>query len=98
MEEKVDCGYISQTEAKKEYAVAVGVDQVEDWREAGETGVAELGGNCGIGVRLVRYRMGLHRQHYGDGSLWMVVVEIVGVGEEVEERGKSIDSLDVDRD
>lgn len=62
---------------------------------AGETDVVGLGGNCGIGVR---YTMGLHRLHYGDGSLWMVVVEIVGVGEEVEERGKSIDNLDVDRD
>lgn len=34
MEKKVDFGYISQTEAKREYAVvaavAVGVDQVED--------------------------------------------------------------------
>ena len=30
MEEKVDYGYILQTEAKKKYAVAVGVDQVED--------------------------------------------------------------------
>jgi hypothetical protein len=98
MEKKVDSDYISQTEAKKEYAVAVGVDQVEDWRATGETGVVGLGGNCGIGVRLARYRMGLRRLHYGDGFLWMVVVEIVGIGEEVEERGKSIDSLDVDRD
>ena len=34
MEKRVDCGYISQTEAKKEYAVvvavAVGVDRPED--------------------------------------------------------------------
>ena len=55
-------------------------------------------GNCGIVVRLVRYRMDLH---YGDGFLWMEIVEIVEVGvnldEEVEERGKSIDSLDVDQ-
>ena len=81
MEEKVDYGYISQTEAKKKYAVAVGVDQVEDWREAGETGVAGLGGNCGIGVRLVRYKMPppavLWRWFPLDGK----VVEIVGVGE-----------------
>ena len=68
----------------------------------GETGVVELGGNCGIGVRLVRYRMDLRRLHYGDGFLWMVIAEIVEVGEnsgeEVEERGKNIDSLVVDRD
>ena len=36
MEEKVDYGYISQTEAKKEYVVAfavvVGGDQVKHWR------------------------------------------------------------------
>ena len=67
----------------------------------GETGVVELGGNFGIGVRLVRNRMGLHRMSYGDGFLWMAFVEIVEVGvnlgEEVEERGKSIDNLDVDR-
>ena len=66
-----------------------------------ETGVVELDGNFGIGVRLVKYRMGLHRLGYGDGFLWMVFVEIVEVGvnlgEEVEERGKSIDNLDVDR-
>ena len=33
MERRVDCDYISQTEAKKEYvvvAVVVGVEQVED--------------------------------------------------------------------
>ena len=46
--------------------------------------------------------MRLHRLHYGDGFLSMVVVEIVEVGvnlgEEVEERGKNTDSLDVDRD
>ena len=32
MERRVDCDYISQTEAKREYVVAVGadVDQVED--------------------------------------------------------------------
>lgn len=68
----------------------------------GETGVVELGGNCGTGVRLVRYRMGLHCLHYGDGFLWMVIVETVEVGvnsgEEVEERDKDIDSLVVDRD
>ena len=66
-----------------------------------ETGVVGLDGNCGIGVRLARYRIGLHRHHYDDGFLWTVIVEIVGVenlGEEVEERDKSIDSLDVDRD
>jgi hypothetical protein len=67
----------------------------------GETGVVGLGGNCGIGVRLVRYKLGLHRLHYGGGFLSMVIVEIVEVGVnsgEVEERGKNIDSLDVDRD
>jgi hypothetical protein len=47
--------------------------------------------------------MGLHRLHYGDGFLWMMIVEIVGgvvesLGEEVEERVKRIDSLDVDWD
>ena len=67
----------------------------------GETGVVELGGKFGIGVGHVRNRMGLHRLSYGDGFLWMVFVEIVEVGvnlgEEVEERGKSIDNLDVDR-
>ena len=31
-----------------------------------ETGVVELGGNFGIGVRLVRNRMGLHRLSYGE--------------------------------
>ena len=105
MGERVDCDYISQTEANKEYvvavAVAVGGDQVEDRRVTGETGVVELGGNFGIGVRHVKNRMGLHRLSYGDGFLWMVFVEIVEVGvnlgEEVEERGKSIDNLDVDR-
>lgn len=69
---------------------------------AGETGVVGLGGNCGIGVHLVWYSLGLHRLHFDDGFLWMVTAEIVGVGEnlgeEEEERGKSIDSLDVDRD
>ena len=75
MERKVDCDCISQTEAKKEYVVVaavaavVGEDQVADSGVAGETGVVGLGGNCGIGVRLVRYRMGLHRLHYGDGFL-----------------------------
>jgi hypothetical protein len=67
----------------------------------GETDVVGLGGNCGIGVRLVRYTLGLHRLHYGDGFLWMVIVEIVEVGVNsggVEERGKNTDSLDVDRD
>jgi hypothetical protein len=63
----------------------------------GETGVAGLGGNCGIELRLVRYRMGHHCLHYGDGFLWMVEAG-VNLGEEVEERGKNIDSLDVDRD
>jgi hypothetical protein len=70
---------------------------------AGEIGVVGLGGNYGIGVRLVRYMKGHHRLHYGDDFLWMVLVEIVGgvvesLGEEVEERDKRIDSLDVDRD
>lgn len=68
----------------------------------GETGVVGLGDNCGIGVRLVRYRMDHHCLHYGDGFLWMVIVGIVEVGvsldEEEEGRGKNIDSLDVDRD
>ena len=107
MERKVDCDCISQTEAKKEYVVvvaaaaaaAVGEDRVADLGVAGETDVVGLGGNCGIGVRLVRYMMGLH---YGDGFLWMVIVEIVEVGvnlcEGVEERGKNMDSLDVDQD
>jgi hypothetical protein len=44
----------------------------------GKTVVVRLGGNCGIEVRLVRYRMDLHRLHYSDGYLWMVIVEIVG--------------------
>ena len=61
-----------------------------------------LGGNCGIGEHLVWYTIYLHQLHYGGGFLWMVVVEIVGVGEnlgeEVEEQGKSIGSLDEDRD
>ena len=46
-------------------------------------------------------RMGFHRLSYGDGFLWMVFVEIVEVGVnlgEVEERGRNIDNLDVDRD
>jgi hypothetical protein len=64
---------------------------------AEETGVVVgLDGNCGIGVRLVRYRMGLHRLHYGDGSLWMVVV--VGIVEVGVNLGKNMDSLDVDQD
>ena len=67
-----------------------------------KTGVVELDGNFGIGVRHVKNRMGLHRLSYDDGFLWMVFVVTVEVGvnlgEEVEERGKSIDNLDVDRD
>ena len=53
-------------------------------------------------MRLVRYKLGLHRLHYCDGFLWKVIVEIAEVGvhsdEEVEARGKNIDSLDVDQD
>ena len=44
-----------------------------------KTGVVELDGNFGIGVRHVKNRMGLHRLSYGDGFLWMVFVEIVEV-------------------
>ena len=57
MERKVDCDYISQTRVEKEYvavAVVVGVARVG---VTGETGVVVgLGGNCGIGVCLVRYK------------------------------------------
>lgn len=65
----------------------------------GETGGVGLGGNWGIEVYLVRYRMDLHCPRCDVGFLWMA---IVGIGEagvslgEVEELGKNTDSLDGD--
>ena len=100
VESKADWEYISQTEAKKEHVVVVdaGVDRVE---VNGETGVVGLGGNWGIGVHLVRHRMGLHWVRCDDGFLWMAIVEIGEAGAylgEVGELGKNIDSLDGDQD
>lgn len=103
-ESKADWDYISQTEAKKEYvvvAVVADVAQVEDRPVSGETDVVGLGGNLGIGVHLVRDKLGLQCLRCDDDFLWMA---IVGIGEtgaslyEVEELSKDIDSLDGDQD
>ena len=54
MERKVGCDYISQTRVEKKYVAAVGVAQVGVTEETDV--VVGLGGNCGIGVCLVRYK------------------------------------------
>lgn len=68
----------------------------------GVVGVDESGGNCGSDVHLV-CMMGLHhRRRYDDDFLWMTMAGIggagVSLGEEMEELGKKIDSLDGDYD
>ena len=96
-ESKADWDYTLQTEAEKQYVVVVVAD-VEDRPVSGETDVVELGDNWGIGVRLVRDKMGLQCPRCDDDFLWMAIVGIGETGASLceEELRKDIDSLDGD--
>ena len=68
-----------QTEAENEYVVVAVVvayvDQIEDRPVSGETDVIGLGDNWGIGVHLVRDKMGLPGQCFrcDHDFLWMAL-------------------------